>query len=139
MLLLLVLPLAGVQAQRLWLALHAPGALAVRAEQPGRYWVVIAGNTIWLILFLGSAVSVYWWASGFIVVLALAMLLFASARYGDLRRLAKRGAWLGLDGQVRSRADRPRSYASWMVIGVGMIVVEAAAAAFLLWQVLAPH
>jgi len=137
--LLFILPIAGLQAQRLLLAFRLPDCLVLRTEQPRLFWALVAGNIAWLILFLGAGVSIYWSPFSVIAVIALATLLFAGLDFGSFRRLATQGAWIGLDGQIRRREDRPRSYRSWLTIKVGIIAVQLVAAVYLLWQFFSPH
>ena len=137
--LVFVLPIAGLQAQRLWLAFHAPSWLALRADRPVSYWLLIAVNGAFIPVFLFAGAYTYWRGTAFLLLIGLSALLFTALEAGAARKFLQQGAWMGLDGMVRRRVDQPRTYRIWLVGHILSVAIWAATARYLLWQFIRSH
>jgi hypothetical protein len=70
-------------------------------------------------------------------ILALAGSVGANAVVEGLRAwmLRRVGAWMGMDGVRRTRAERPRMFRLWLGAHLIAAVIQAGAAGFLVWSV----
>ena len=76
-----------------------------------------------------------------VAMIALITSMLAQALIGVWRAwfLWHSGAWMGLDGKPRSRAERPGWFKTWLTLHVLLAGVTGGAAGYLTWALFALH